>query len=100
MLQRKLRRDSEFYITVNYKRRNQCYKVKHQSLNDEEEIFNIISNNRTVVVTSKRPQFCTQVIMDYKQVYTYDDHEITNKCLMNRIIEAIDKHAGMGAGKR
>lgn len=92
MLQKQFSRNSEFFITVSYKKRNQHYRVKHQLLNDEEEKFSIITNNRTVVLMSKRPQFCEQVLMDYKQVYTYDDQEITNKCLMKRVIEAIDKH--------
>ena len=95
MLQRKSNRNSEFCITVSYKKRNQHYRVKHQLLNDEEEKFSIITTNRTVVLMSKRPQLCGQVLMDYKQVYFYDDLEITNKCLMKRIIEAIDKHTRM-----
>jgi hypothetical protein len=100
MLQSKLCRNSEFCITVSYKRRNQHYRVRHQPLNDDEEMFSIITSNRTVVLTSKRPQFSKQVMVDYKQVYAYDEQEITNKCLMNRIIEAIDEHTKVGVRKR
>jgi hypothetical protein len=92
MVQRKLHQKDEFYITVTYYKRSYCYRVKHQPLNNGEEIFNIITKQKTVVLTSKRPQLCDQALIDNKQVYTYDEQEITNKCLMNRIIEAIDRH--------
>lgn len=86
MIQEKLQRKNEFVITVKYHGRNYSYKVKQQLVSEEEQVFNIIASQKTVVLTSKRQQFCNQV----KQVYTYDDQKITNKCLMNRIIEAID----------
>ena len=91
MINRKSNLNSEFNITVKYHRRNYCYKVIHQLVNNKEEIFNIITRQKTVVLRSKRPQLYSQVLLDCKQVYSYNKHEITNKCLMNRIIEAIDK---------
>jgi hypothetical protein len=92
MVERKSNRNSEFQITVQYHRRNHCYRVKHQLVNDGKEVFNIIAKHKTIVLTSKRPQLYNQVLMDIKQVYSYNKHEVTNKCLMNRIIEAIDKY--------
>jgi hypothetical protein len=92
MAEKKFHRNNEFCITVSYKKRSQQYRVKHDPLNSEEEKFSIITNNRTVVLTSKRQPSCSTLSVDQKQAYFYDDHEITNKCLMKRIIEAIDKH--------
>ena len=92
MVESKTIRNSEFYITVNYNRRNHCYKVTHQLVNGGKTIFNIIAKHKTVVLTSKRPQHYNRGLLDSKQVYSYNRHEITNRCLMNRIIEAIDQY--------
>ena len=91
MVEKNSKPNSEFFITVKYNRRNYCYKVRHQLVDNKEEIFNIITRQKIVVLKSKRPQLSDKALLDNKQVYTYNKHEITNKCLMKRIIEVIDK---------
>lgn len=81
MIQEKFQRKNVFTITVTYNKRNYSYKVKQQLVSEEEQVYNIISSQKTVLLTSKRQQFRKK----FKQVYSYDDQKITNKCLWTEL---------------
>lgn len=84
----------DFFISVKYNKRAYHYKVVHQRVNCEQEVFLIISDHKTVVVESTWHLLSRDGLKVSKRNYSYDKNAITNKGLMKKIISLIDQLMG------
>lgn len=71
------------------------FRVRHLVTNAEEELFKIITGHRTVEITFKRHPSENKTAGGNRKVYTYNKDEITNVCLMKRIIDAIAQYTAV-----
>lgn len=82
----------EFSIKVEYNKKAYYYKVVHQRISYDKELFQVIAAHRTVEIEADWQVLNRHGLNYIKRKYGYDQTDITNKTLIQKVINSIDKH--------
>ncbi|MGE5521722.1 MAG: hypothetical protein ACM3VS_17495 [Candidatus Dadabacteria bacterium] len=82
----------DFIINVTFRTRTHQYRIVPQVVNKDEELFSLVGNRRTVLIRSTlNSVMCNGSKIDQRN-YSYNTEDVTNACLMKKVIDAIDNH--------
>jgi hypothetical protein len=82
----------DFVITVKFRSRTHQYKIVPQEVNNNEQLFSLIANRRTILIRATNKMISSSNSNLFNKVYSYNKEEITNESLMKKVLDAIDSY--------